>query len=76
MNDKRYEIFDLGTGNGGCYSAFTPRQYVEAASPKEAAEKHAGQPVARHLSPRGGHILVKTTTWPYKTYIYDRITPQ
>jgi hypothetical protein len=54
-------------------SMFDALPTVEAKSPKDAAEKYAGCKMKRHIANQGGEIVVQTTTFPHKMFLYDRI---
>ena len=45
---------------------------IEAASPKAAAEIYCRQSVVRHMEKRGDVVVIASTVWPIKTYIYNR----
>lgn len=48
---------------------------IIAISPLQAARKYAGK-VVRHTAKLGGDIVVASTQFPFRMYIYDREVKQ
>ena len=53
-------------------SILTELPEINAATPKEAAEKYLGRKVLRS-SGRSARIVIQSSKWPYKMYLYDEV---